>query len=101
MRKLIVLTVFFALMVACVVPAFAQDPTDHGYGSQPGYSVSASHTVCQGHGAFGAFGAKGDVVHDFGVNNPGSNGVPGANGQATGDNNSNLCGNPQSANHNP
>jgi hypothetical protein len=39
-----------------------------------------------GSGAFGAFGAKGDVAHDF---------RGGANGQQTGRNNSALCGNRQ------
>jgi hypothetical protein len=56
------------------------------YGTQPGFEVSNSHTECAGHGAFGAFGEHGDVVHDF---------RGGADGQATGDNNSSLCGNPQ------
>jgi hypothetical protein len=70
-------------------------PTFAIYGSQPGFDVSNSHTTCAGHGAFGAFGDKGDVTHDFGVNNPGSNNKPGADGQQTGINNSTLCGNPQ------
>jgi hypothetical protein len=72
-----------------------------GYGSQPGYSVANSNTPCAGHGSFGAFGATGDVAHDHGVNNPGSNGLPGASnfahpaadGETTGGNNSALCGN--------
>lgn len=66
-----------------------------GYGSQPGFEVANANTVCAGHGAFGAFGTFGDVTHDFGINNPGSNGVPGADGTQTGINNSTLCGNPQ------
>jgi hypothetical protein len=66
------------------------------YGSQPGFGVAQSHTPCSGAGAFGAFGDKGDVVHDFGHVYPGdSNGKPGANGPQTGYNNSHLCGNPQ------
>lgn len=66
------------------------------YGSQPGYDVAQSQTRCSGAGAFGAFGDKGDVVHDFGHVYPGdSNGKPGANGPRTGYNNSHLCGNPQ------
>lgn len=54
-----------------------------GYGTQPGFEVSNSHTACAGHGAFGAFGKD-------------DNFAGGANGQATGTNNSKLCGNPQS-----
>jgi hypothetical protein len=72
------------------LPAFA------AYGTQPGFTVSNSHTACAGHGAFGAFGENGDVAHDFGVNNPGSNNQPGADGHQTGLNNSALCGNRQS-----
>jgi hypothetical protein len=55
--------------------------------------VATSNTICAGHGAFGAFGANGDVTHDFGVNNLGSNDAPGADGTQTGINNSSLCGN--------
>jgi hypothetical protein len=77
------------LVAGAAVPALA------AYGTQPGFEVSNSHTTCAGHGAFGAFGDKGDVTHDFGVNNPGSNGAPGADGHQTAINNSNLCGNPQ------
>ena len=62
--------------------------------SQPGYEPAISNTECADHGSFGFFGDKG-VIHDFGVNNPGSDNKPGANGQATGDANSHLCGNPQ------
>jgi hypothetical protein len=43
---------------------------------------------CAGHGAFGAFGQKGDYGHDF---------RGGANGDTTAYNNSTLCGNPQGA----
>ena len=81
-----------AAVAALAVPSIASAT----YGQQPGYTVSNGNTPCAGHGAFGAFGANGDVVHDFGVNNLGSNGKPGADGQATGDANSSLCGNPQS-----
>ena len=63
--------------------AFAGNAGDgSGYGTQPGYEVSQSHTTCQGAGAFGAFGKD-------------NNWAGGANGPATGDANSNLCGNPQ------
>jgi hypothetical protein len=64
--------------------------------TQPGYEDAISNTDCADHGSFGFFGDKGNpAFHDFGTNYPGSNNKPGANGQATGDANSNLCGNPQ------
>lgn len=62
------------------VPAFA------AYGTQPGFTQAQSQTTCSGAGAFGAFGDKGNVYHDF---------RGGTNGTQTGINNSNLCGNPQ------
>jgi hypothetical protein len=63
--------------------AFAGNAGDgSGYGTQPGFAVSQSNTTCSGHGAFGAFGKD----YNF---------AGGANGQATGANNSSLCGNPQ------
>lgn len=81
-----------------VAPAAAAP--SHGYGSQPGYGVATANTDCAGHGSFGAFGDKGDVAHDLGVNNPGSNDRPGASNWqfpgdygTTGGNNSALCGN--------
>jgi hypothetical protein len=75
--------------VALAIPAAASAD----YGQQPGFDVATSNTICAGHGAFGAFGANGDVTHDFGVNNLGSNDAPGADGTQTGINNSSLCGN--------
>lgn len=89
------------VLIAGLATAPALASTDHGYGSQPGYAVSNANTECAGHGAFGAFGAQGDVAHDLGVNNPGSNGRPGASnwqhpaadGETTSGNNSSLCGN--------
>jgi hypothetical protein len=64
-------------------PAFAGSAGDgSGYGTQPGYAVANSHTVCAGHGAFGAFGK------DYNLKG-------GADGPATGAANSALCGNPQ------
>jgi hypothetical protein len=100
MKKSLITLVLLLILTTLVVPAYAGDKgqgpdPDHGYGSQPGYDTSASNTECQGHGAFGAFGNNGDVVHDFGVNNLGSNGEPGASGYQTGLNNSALCGNRQ------
>ena len=65
-----------------------------------GYDHAIDNTECADHGAFGFFGAQGDV-HDLGTDNPGSNGRPGASkwqhpaasGATTGGNNSSLCGN--------
>ncbi len=85
MRKWLMLG---ALALATAVPAVASG----AYGEQPGYDVANTATVCAGHGSFGAFGAHGDIVHDFGVNYPGSNNAPGASGYQTGLNNSGLCG---------
>ena len=84
-----------------VIPAGAAFAGD-GYGSQPGFdNAQENSNGCAGHGAFGAFGNSGDIVHDFGKNNPGTNGRPGASnwqhpsatGGTTGGNNSSLCGN--------
>ena len=54
--------------------------------SSNGCDNAFGNTICAGHGAFGAFGDKGDVQHDW---------RGGADGAATGAANSNLCGNPQ------
>ena len=92
--KMIQAVVMIAILVISLVAAF---PARAGYcdQSQNGCDTAGSHTECYGHGAFGAFGDKGDGPHDFGHVYPGdSNGKPGANGQLTGDNNSNLCGSP-------
>jgi opacity protein-like surface antigen len=81
-----------ACVCALAVPAAASAE----YGTQPGYDTAiAQSNGCAGAGAFGAFGTFGDVTHDFGVNNPGSNGKPGADGYQTGVNNALLCGNRQ------
>ena len=76
------------------VPAFAGTAFAAGPYSGPGYDKAIANTPCADHGAFGYFGEQG-AVHDLGINNLGSNGKPGADGQATGAANSNLCGNPQ------
>ena len=86
MRKLITIATTVALLAVPTVASAA-------YGQQPGFDVANGNTVCAGHGSFGAFGAKGDVVHDFGINYLGSNDAPGADGYQTGLNNSGLCGN--------
>ena len=57
--------------------------------SSNGCDQSFSNTICAGHGAFGAFGDKGDVgIHDW---------RGGASGDRTAYANSTLCGNPQGA----
>jgi hypothetical protein len=67
------------------IPALADNSGDgSGYGTQPGFSESLSHTECAGHGAFGAFGKD-------------NNFAGGASGDRTAYNNSTLCGNPQGA----
>jgi hypothetical protein len=82
-----------AVAAALVIPASvtAAPPPSGGY-HQPGYDQAIDNTQCADHGAFGYFGTYGGPRHDLGQGNP--NG-PGADGQATGDANSNLCGNPQ------
>ena len=103
MKRLIaVLAVAAGLMVPILlIPAGAgaAPPNGGGYcGASATGCAAAPEAQCgsnAGSGAYGAFGNYGDVTHDFGVNNPGSDNKPGANGQATGDANSNLCGNPQ------
>jgi len=82
-----------AALLGVIVLAFAGSAlAGGGYGSQPGYDKATANTICAGHGAFGAFGASSDK-HDFGVNYPGADGKPGADGAATALNNSSLCGN--------
>jgi len=58
---------------------------DYCGSSSTGCDHSLSNTNCAGAGGFGAFGKD-------------NNFAGGANGQLTGSNNSNLCGNPQGAN---
>ena len=82
---------------ATTTSASAAPPT-----SPPGSGVSADATVCAGHGGFRALGTFGaSSLHDIGVNDPGSNGRPGATswmfpntttGSTTGGNNNSLCG---------
>lgn len=66
-------------LTGLTAPAFAGS----GYGTQPGYDNAMTNSNgCAGHGAFGAFGKDDNLAG-------------GADGQATGDANSHLCGNPQ------
>jgi hypothetical protein len=87
--KKAIITLIVLVALALPTTVFAAGPY-----SGPGYDHAIGNTKCADHGAFGYFGDKG-AVHDFGTNNPGTNGKPGADGQATGDANSQLCGNPQ------
>jgi len=91
MTKLLAL---LATIAALAVPAAALADAD-GYGnagSEQAGLVGAQCGTGAASGAFGAFGTFG-YIHDFGINNLGSNGEPGANGYQTGLNNSGVCGN--------
>ena len=95
MRKFIIGAAAFSILAIPASSALAA-----GAYSAPGYDHAIDNTECADHGAFGFFGAQGDV-HDLGTDNPGSNGRPGASkwqhpaasGATTGGNNSSLCGN--------
>ena len=52
------------------------------YGTQPGFAVATDNTACSGAGAFGYFGKD----NNLGIKSDPTD--PGANGQATGDANS-------------
>jgi hypothetical protein len=90
MKKLLALA---AVASALAVPAVAS--AGDGYGSQPGFGIATEKTTCAGAGAFGAFGATGDVYHDFGINtdNNANGAEPGTPGYQVGLNNSGLCSN--------
>jgi hypothetical protein len=82
MRKIIGLIV---VVVVLAIPgtAFAGNSgTGAEYGTQPGFDVAQSNTICYGHGAFGYFGKDNNLAG-------------GANGYQTGINNATLCGNRQ------
>ncbi len=94
MRRALVPGLFVAaLLFMTASPALASD----SYGQMPGAARSMSHTICAGHGAFGAFGK----IYNFGegiVNLPGYPSGPngrGASGSSTGAANSALCGSAQ------
>lgn len=91
MRRLLAAGLFgIALLITTAGPALAGD----NYGAMPGAARSMSHTICAAHGSFGAFGK----IDNFGAGIGNLSGAPsgpngvGANGTATGDNNSGLCG---------
>jgi hypothetical protein len=80
---------------AATIPAFAAD----SYCSQSGCIQSQNETICAGHGSFGAFGTDNNFGNSTSGRVPGAPGNDqngnGANGTATGANNSYLCGSPQ------
>ena len=81
------------LVLAVPVAASAANPAGISYDTL--YGVAADNAQCgtqAGSGSFAYFGEFG-YVHDLGINNPGSDGKPGANGYQTGLNNSAVCGN--------
>lgn len=103
-KKLATIGATVALFASSALPAFASNSGDGSdYGTQPGYAVATSHTVCADHGSFDAFGkganlgievspGNGDVQHATFLGSwPG----PGTDGTQTGINNSSLCGHPQ------
>jgi len=79
-----------ALVIAAAALLGSGGVANAGYCDQSsnGCDNAFGNTICAGHGAFGAFGDKGDVGHDF---------RGGASGDRTAFNNSTLCGNPQGA----
>lgn len=82
-RALLTAAIPVIAAVGFAAPSFAGSAGDgSGYGTQPGFTVAQSQTVCSGHGAFGAFGK------DYNL-------AGGANGYQTGINNGTLCGNRQ------
>jgi hypothetical protein len=89
MRKRLITT---ALLCTLAAPAGAL-AAGGGYGSQPGYTVANSHTICAGHGAFGAFSGTPGVIEEY-VDADQTAGI--SLGSETGPTNSGLCGNPQS-----
>jgi hypothetical protein len=85
------------LVAGAAVPALASNSGDgSSYGTQPGFTQAQSQTQCSGAGAFGAFGKDYNLGNEQSGHYPGgSYPGPGADGQQTGANNSNLCGSPQ------
>ena len=84
------LLVAFVLAISALVGFASPASAEYCGSSGNGCDTSMANTICAGHGAFGAFGAKsGDPeTHDF---------RGGASGDNTAYNNSTLCGNPQGA----
>lgn len=97
--KFCLLAAIVAAVLALPAGAAAAPPNGGGYcGASANGCEAASEAGAQcdtgaGSGAFGAFGTYGTGPHDFGINNPGADGAPGADGRQTGLNNSAVCGN--------
>jgi hypothetical protein len=82
-KSLVAVGASILMFGAMAAPTLAGNSGDGSeYGTQPGFAVSQSHTICSGHGAFGYFGKDNSLQG-------------GANGTQTGINNSSLCGNAQ------
>jgi hypothetical protein len=96
MRRFIVCAAF---VVALALPALASAEGPSSWASSAS-SGGAEATEVAGaqcgdgavSGSFGYFGQYGQV-HDLGINNPGSDERPGADGHKTGTSNSAVCGN--------
>jgi len=95
MKKLIAgLAVAFAFAVPAAASAegpaaWASDPSQGGAQATEEAEAQCGRGAVSG--SFGYFGEHG-VRHDLGINNPGSDGKPGASGYQTGLNNSSVCG---------
>jgi hypothetical protein len=96
MKKLIAVSAA-AFALALPAAASAEGPADWASGPSQGgaQATEAAGAQCGSgavSGSFGYFGEHGQV-HDFGINNLGTDGRPGANGRQTGLSNSAVCGN--------
>lgn len=89
------------VLAALILTSLGQWPSAEAIGTPPGSAVSHNKTACADHGGFAALGTFGTYLHDIGINNPGSNDLPGATswmfpnattGSTTGGNNNSLCG---------
>ena len=99
--KKYVLGAFAAVLMTggFALPALASTSGDGSdYGTQPGYTQATTQTDCAGAGAFDAFGQGFNFGNSTSGHTPYAGNAQngnGADGQATGSNNSSLCGNPQ------
>jgi hypothetical protein len=81
-KKVVIAAVSACVLAVPAVGLAGNSGNGSEYGTQHGFEVSQSHTVCSGHGAFGFFGKDHNLAG-------------GADGYQTGLNNSALCGNRQ------
>ena len=82
MRRFLIAISAGTLLGGALAGASVSAGASDNYCSMSGCAESLSHTICAGHGSFGAFGKD-------------NNFAGGADGDQTGFNNSTLCGNPQ------